>query len=93
MKKNRIGLAMLLMMLAGNARGAEAPAAESSVIVDDKANQSAEIQKAFDVLAKANLLVQDPINQKVKIRSDIIEQMRANGLIKTEYADHSTFCM
>ena len=85
MKRNRIGFAMLLMMLAGNAQGADtaAPETSASVNVEDKAAQARDVQKALAVLARANVLMHDPISQKVEIRLDAIEQMRAEGLIKT----------
>jgi hypothetical protein len=88
MKREKLGLAILLLLFGGQAQANF----NTDFSIDAEA-QDAETQHALEVLTKAKIIVLDEETNKMTIRPDVIEKLRAAGKLDQVYASMGSFCM
>lgn len=91
MKKETMAVAALLLMFGGNAHANVNPADDSPVLESEV--QEVDVQRALEILARAKVIVMDERTHRMKLRSDMVEKLRAAGKLEQVYASMGSFCM
>lgn len=91
MKHEKLSIAILLLILGGQAHAAEAnvdaePAASAEA-------QDADAVRALETLAKAKVIVLDEQTHKMKLRQDVLDRLEAEGKLEKTYSAASIFCL
>ena len=91
MKFEKISLAALLLMLSGQVHANVDPKPNMAVGIDVEAAQEAEALRALETLAKAKIIVFDEKSNKIKLRSDILQRLEAEGKLDQVYSVAGAF--
>lgn len=52
-----------------------------------------QIVRAIETLVRAQAIVVDPQTNRIEIRQDIVERLKAEGKLDEAYASNGSFCM
>ena len=87
MKQSKLIISVLVLLLTGRANANVQP---NQPVKEE--NADARVQRAIQTLLEEKIIVLDQAKDKLELREDVIEQMRALGLIQTADSDFNGFC-
>lgn len=90
MIKNICTVALLVML--GTIGRADEVAPPTENTVNEQEVSEAQVLQALQLLAKAKVIVTSKDSDKLKLRQDVMDKLKADGKLESIYSSGSSFC-